>query len=207
MKPQAAVTSSFFPAALAVASISLALLLLPGGGTSARTSGVAPALKLVAGDVVAAVTPPLHVVRQAKPKAIVHHAATVATTPARTQATTFSPPKRVTHSPARRSAPKPEPTSSPRAQSHASTQPPAAPPAVTKHDNGNGHAYGRNKKTQTPGNFGTAPGHAGSAPGHSGAAHGLSGAAHANPHGIPPGLAKKTQAPGNSAPHGHGGGK
>lgn len=202
MKPQAAVTSSLFPAALAVASISLALLLLPGGGTSVRSAGVAPALRLVAGDVVAAVKPPVQVAEHAKPKPTVHHAAaTVARAPVRTRAAVISPPKRAATAPAHHSSPRPAPTSSPRAQSHAGTQPPAAAPVVTKHGNGNGHAYGRSKKTGPPGHSPSAPGHSASAPGHSGVAHG-------NPHGLPPRQAENAQRPGDQGDsHGHGGGK
>lgn len=54
--------TSAFPAALATASIFLAVVMLPGGAAPSRSSDVAPALKLVAGAVVAAVESPVHVV-------------------------------------------------------------------------------------------------------------------------------------------------
>jgi hypothetical protein len=50
--------STAIPAALAVGSISLSLSLLPAGAASVRASGVAPALRLVAGEVVAAAKNP-----------------------------------------------------------------------------------------------------------------------------------------------------
>ena len=68
MKLQGPVTSAYLPATLTAASICLSLLLLPGGGVTAPSSGMAPALKLVAGDVVAAVKEPVHAVTRAKPK-------------------------------------------------------------------------------------------------------------------------------------------
>jgi len=51
--------SSAFPAALAAASIALSIVLLPGGSASVRSSGVAPALRLVAGDVALVVGRPV----------------------------------------------------------------------------------------------------------------------------------------------------
>jgi hypothetical protein len=51
--------SSAFPAALAAASIALSIVLLPGGSASVRSSGVAPALRLVAGDVALVVGSPV----------------------------------------------------------------------------------------------------------------------------------------------------
>ena len=68
MKLQVPLTNAFFPAALAAASISLALLLLPGAGTSERSSGVAPALRQVAGEVATAVRIPVHGVKTKHPK-------------------------------------------------------------------------------------------------------------------------------------------
>jgi hypothetical protein len=67
MKLHASVTSAF-PAVLALASISLAVLLLPGRPAAPRSSGVPPALKLVAGDVVAAVEAPVRAVTKTQPR-------------------------------------------------------------------------------------------------------------------------------------------
>lgn len=142
MKSQPAVTSAFLPAALAAASISLAILLLPGGGTSARSSGMAPALKLVAGDVVAAVQAPLHTAVHAKPKVVVHHATAVTSTPKRTQpaartssthATAASADRRAHHS----AAPHRQKTPHALRPTHA-----AAPPTPTPVKHGNGKAVG-----------------------------------------------------------------
>jgi hypothetical protein len=85
MKLQAQVTSAF-PAALAVASIFMAVLLLPGGAASPRSAGVAPALKLVAGDVVAAVEAPVHAVTKTHrhSRAAVSHSRASAGTPTTT---------------------------------------------------------------------------------------------------------------------------
>jgi hypothetical protein len=83
MKLQATVTTAFLPAALAAASISLALLLLPGAAVPAHSSGLAPALKSVAGNVVAAVEAPVHTVTRVahqQRKSIVSPSARNATT-------------------------------------------------------------------------------------------------------------------------------
>jgi hypothetical protein len=89
MKLQAPVTSAF-PAALAVGSMALSLLLLPGGGASIHSSGVAPALKLVAGEVVAAVQSPPHAVTRAKPNSIAAPATAAAGSPVSAQSPSSS---------------------------------------------------------------------------------------------------------------------
>ena len=82
MKLPVSVTSAFVPAALAVASISLSLLLLPGGGAPVRSSGVASALKLAARDVVAAARIPVRAMTRAHSKPAVSRATDLAGTPA-----------------------------------------------------------------------------------------------------------------------------
>jgi hypothetical protein len=77
--------NSAVPAVLAAASISLSLLLLPSGGASVRSSGLAPALKLVAGDVVEAAARPVRVVTRAQPKPVASPAVSVARTREQTQ--------------------------------------------------------------------------------------------------------------------------
>lgn len=217
MKPQPVVTSAFFPTALAVASISLAILLLPGGGTSARPSGLSPALRLVAGDVVAAVKAPLRPAAKAKPTTVVQHATRVVTTPARKQPaarTSSAGPARVqAHRPVHRG---PAGHTRPLAHAPRPTQT-AAPPAPTSavhgngkgvgHRNGKGKALGLLPKTaQSPTVPGRARGH-GRANGHDAASHGNSAHARNGPPAVPPGHAygKGGSTPG--LPHGHGGGK
>ncbi len=90
MKLQVSVTSAFVPAALAVASISLSLLLLPGGGAPVRSSGVAPALKLAARDVVAAARIPVRAMTRAHSKPAVSRATDLAGTPATAQSSLAS---------------------------------------------------------------------------------------------------------------------
>src|SRR5262249_29158093 len=68
--------TSAFPAALAAASITLSLLLIPGGGSSLHSSGVAPALRLVAGDVATVVQAPVQAVTRTH-----HHQKSVASSP------------------------------------------------------------------------------------------------------------------------------
>lgn len=97
MKLQATVTTAFLPAALAAASTSLALLLLPGAAVPAHSSGLAPALKSVAGNVVAAVEAPVHTVTRAthhQRKSVVSPSARAATTPVRTTSHARSAAKR-----------------------------------------------------------------------------------------------------------------
>jgi hypothetical protein len=94
MKLQLPATSAV-PVALAAASIALALLLVPGGGVTERPSGVAPALRLVAGDVAAVVKSPVRAVTRthAQPAAappvavaVLHEPAQRATAPAPSRA-------------------------------------------------------------------------------------------------------------------------
>jgi len=58
---------SAVPATLAAIAICLSLLLLPGGGASIRSSSVAPALNLVAGDAVGVVMHPVRAVTGSRP--------------------------------------------------------------------------------------------------------------------------------------------
>src|SRR5207248_7149771 len=62
--------------------ISLSLLLLPGGGAPVRSSGVAPALKLAARDVVAAARIPVRAMTRTHSKPAVSRATGLAGTPA-----------------------------------------------------------------------------------------------------------------------------
>jgi len=86
MKVQLPATSAV-TVALAAASVALALLLLPSGGTSVGAAGVAPALRLVAGDVAAIVQAPPHAAAkpQARPRSVVSPSVGVAATHPRTQ--------------------------------------------------------------------------------------------------------------------------
>jgi hypothetical protein len=61
MKLTGHVTSAF-PAALAIGSVALVLVVLPSGAPPARSSSVPPVLRLAAGEVVAAVTAPLRAI-------------------------------------------------------------------------------------------------------------------------------------------------
>lgn len=216
MKPQPVVTNAFFPTALAVASISLALLLLPGGGTSARPSGLSPALKLVAGDVVAAVKPPVHAAAKTKPTTIVHHSAQVANAPVRKQpaaVTSSAHPARAQahrplhHTPGRH---KQAPTHKPR-----TTQAVARPaPTPVQHGkrkgvgrgNGKGKALGRLKTpAASPTSVSRGQGH-GRANGHNAVVHGNSAHTRRGPPVVPPGHAYGTVGK-PALPYGRGGGK
>lgn len=219
MKPQP-VTSALFPTALAVASISLALLLLPGGGTSSRPSGLAPALKLVAGDVVAAVQPPAPETAKAKPRTVVHQTTPVTNAPERKQpaAVTSSPatvkpaPLPVRHSPVHHA---PAPLKASVHPTH-TTQAKALPaPAPVQHGNGKGigHSNGKGKALARLPKPAPSPASASHGKGH-GLANGRSGAVHAHsvntPHGppaVPPGHAYGRGGVKQGLPHGPGGRK
>ena len=217
MKPQPVVTTAFFPTALAVASISLAILLLPGGGTSARPSGLSPALRLVAGDVVAAVQAPLHAAAKAKPRTLVRHATGVATAPARKQPAALPSSAR----PARVQAHRPVHHARVRHKRPLARAPRptriAAPPAPTPVVHGNGKGVGhRNGKGKAVGLLRkaapspTAPirgrGH-GRANGHEAVAHGKSAHTSSGPPAVPPGHAYGKGGSTQALPHGRGGGK
>jgi hypothetical protein len=98
MKLHLPVTSAF-PAALATASVFLAVVMLPGGAAPSRSSDVAPALKLVAGAVVAAVEGPVHAVaRPHRPaRNAVSHAPARLQTPLTSRARSAPTPRPVHH--------------------------------------------------------------------------------------------------------------
>lgn len=200
MKLQATATTAVFPAALVAASIALAVLLLPGAAVPARSSGVAPALKLVAGEVVAAVQAPVRAVTRASRSE--HAAASGArqsVTPASPQQQSASAPKRIApahHAHAdRHRVPQPHAVTRKPVTTHLA--PPAPPSPVTAHGNGKAKAWGRLKKLvpkATPAltGHGKARGHSADAP------HG--------PPAVPPGLATRDSGVDeHAAPRGHGG--
>lgn len=200
MKLQATATTAVFPAALVAVSIALAVLLLPGAAVPARSSGVAPALKLVAGEVVAAVQAPVRAVTRAgRSEHAAASGARQSVIPASSQQQSASAPKRIV------------PAHHARAdhhrvlRRHAVTRTPVttnlAPPAplspVTGHGNGKAKAWGHLKKlvsktTPAVTGHGKRRGHSEDAP------HG--------PPAVPPGLAKKVSSVDkHAAPRGHGG--
>lgn len=206
MKLQATATTAFFPAAFAAASISLALLLLPGAAVPAPSSGVAPALERVAGEVVAAVQAPVRAVARAHHP---EHVAASSAAPATTQPPSASVPQRTVPAHRRRADHHRVP------RHHAATRKPVtsapAPLApsspVAEHGHGKAKAWGHLKRLvprATPAVTGPASSDAlhvghGKARGHSADA----------PHGPPsvaPGQAKKfSGTDGRAAPRGHGG--
>jgi len=194
--------SSAFPAVVAAASVLLSLILLPGGGASVRSWGVAPALKLVAGDVVAAVENPVRVANRPQPEA----KPTAAPAPAATAAVRVAGP-----TPVHRHAQHLIRASRPRvaASRQVMNQAAAAPISpVAEHSQGKAKAQGHVRKTASQ------PKSA------SDAVQGarVNGAGHAKAHGrpvdvphgppaIPPGQEKKGDAGEQSPPGGRGGGK
>jgi hypothetical protein len=205
MKLQATATTAFFPAAFAAASISLALLLLPGAAVPAPSSGVAPALKLVAGEVVAAVQAPVRVVARAHhPK----HAAVSSAIPVTSQLPSASVPRRPVPAHRRRAdhqrvLPHRAVTRKP-VTTNLVPSAPSSP--VTEHGHGKAKAWGHLKKLaqkSTPALAAPAP-----APLHGGhgKARGHSAAAPHGPPAVPPGQAKKASGTDRgAAPRGHGG--
>ena len=185
MKLQATATTAFSPAALAAASISLALLVLPSAAVPAHSSGVAPALKLVAGDVVAAVEASAHAIgKEHRATPVVSHATRTAV-PATTPTRSISIAKRNApahhRQPAHTRTPRPHSVTRTPATTHSA---PNATPTVTgaaahtRVDSGHGKALGR--PADVP--------------------HG--------PPAVPPGQAKKAPAPDeHAAARGHGGGE
>lgn len=213
MKSQSAVTSAFFPAALAAASVSLAILLLPGGGSSVRPSGMAPALKLVAGDVIAAVQAPVRAAIHVKPKPVVHHATAVTSTPKRTQPAAHTSSAHATAAPAHRRAHHNAATHKRKTPHAPRPTHAAAPPAPTpvKHGNGKGKALGHLKKLASPTPVfvihGKGHGRAnGLAKGHTALVHVLGKTRHGPPV-VPPGHAYGKVGGKPTPSHGHGGGK
>ena len=75
-----------FPAALTIASIFLALIMLPRGAAPAPSTAVAPVLKRVAGGVVAAVKLPVRAVTKAQQHSVTVASRATETAPAATRA-------------------------------------------------------------------------------------------------------------------------
>ena len=196
MKLQATATTAVFPAALVAASISLAVLLLPGAAVPPRSSGAAPALELVAGEVVAAVEAPAQAITRT------HHSGRVAVAsanrsaiPAGAQQHSVSVPKRTV--PAHHARVDHRPSERQHAVTRKSSPPTLAPRApllpVAAHGRGPAKALGHLKQ------LGRGAGGHGKALGHSAAA--LQG-----PPAVPPGQARKAAEPDTHAgPRGHGG--
>lgn len=158
MKLQAPAVTAFFPAALAAGSISLAVLLLPVGTAPARSPDLAPALKLVAGDVVAAVKVPVHaVVRSVHARPVVSHPKPAAVGRTRTQPRSASAPKQTVPTHRRPSPARVSPT---RVVAHAS--PTAAAPVVpvVVRSRGRANARGHLAKLVHHGPRATPPGQA-----------------------------------------------
>ncbi len=86
MKLNAPVTSAL-PVAFAITSVFLALVMLPGGAAPAFSPGLAPALRVAAGDVAAVVSVPVPVTTSAQPHptGVVSHPTSVTPTSPRTQ--------------------------------------------------------------------------------------------------------------------------
>jgi hypothetical protein len=202
MKLQAPVISAFFPAALAVASISLAILVLPGGGAPARSSGIAPALKLAAGDVVAAVEVPVRAVTSVRRKTAVPHE-----TPADpvTRVVALTPPTTHSHLSSRavRAPTAGKPVHHVRAsRTRVTTSAPA------KHDNGGkgeGKAVGHVRKLAASPVPANAVEHPGQAKGHGVEARGRPADAPHGPPAVPPGHARVRSADRQALPGRRGG--
>ena len=177
-----------------------------------RSSGMAPALKLVAGDVVAAVQAPVRAAVHANPKVVVHHATAVTSTPKRTQPAVRTSSSHATAAPSHRRAhhsAAPQKQKTPQAPSPTRA---AAPPTPTpvKHGKGKGKALGHLKQlaSQSPVSVIHGKGHGranGLAKGHNPPVPVLGKVLHGPP-GVPPGHAYGKS--GKPAPsHGRGGGK
>ena len=209
MKQQLPATSAG-PVALAAATIVLALFLLPSGGASVRSSGVAPALKLVAGDVAAAVQGSAPAVAKAQPKSVASPSAGVAAPHARTPQSPApsqtrsvpehravarlrgSPKHVVSHTPAKvRAAPTPKLTAKPATHGHGKTKAlghlKKAKAAGFWH---RGKAVGRQHKAATVAVSASKPGHPARATRSQGQAHGRPTNVPPGPPAVPPGQAK-----------------
>lgn len=210
MKLQATVTTAFPPAALAAASISLAFLLLPGAAAPAHSSGLAPALEAVAGNVVAAVETPVHTVARPARRhrnSVVSRPARPATTPVGTRSQATSVAKRTSSAPHRHTAHRHVPQTRPVTRTHVTTHsaPPAAPVSPANHGRGKAKALGHVKNAapkptvQPSQNVRSAGGH--------GKALGRPADVPPGPPAVPPGQAKKAVAgsDGRAAAHGRGG--
>jgi len=208
MKLQATATTAFLPAALAAASISLALVLLPGSAVPAHSSGLAPALRAVAGNVVAAVEAPAGTVakghRHRKP--VARHAAR--TTPASTSSHATAVATPTTPAQRRQTAHRRVRRARPATRVHPTTQ--AASPVTTSpavgHGRGKAKALGHLKKAAPEAAHPAVPASRGAGSGH-GKALGHSADAPHGPPAVPPGQAKKAVpgAGGHGASHGPGG--
>jgi hypothetical protein len=151
MKLHVPVTSAFPPAAVAGASISLSLLLLPGGAASVHSAGVAPALKLVAGDVIAAVKGPEHAVKRAqhpkpKPKAVLSPAVDAPVAPQRTRPHHSA--SRTRSAPAHRPVPRAPAPWTPATTPKLLVTTPAAPVLERGHGHGKARALGHARKRE-----------------------------------------------------------
>ena len=204
MKLHVPVTSAF-PAVLATASALLLLVMLPAGGASVRSSGVAPALKVVAGDVVAAVENPVRVVTRAnaKPKPVVSSAASATAT---AQVARPVPVHRHARHRARASRPRLV-TSKPVTTPATPAPTPIAP--ITERANGKAKALGHVPKiaaqstsTSTSGTLQRAQANNGHVK-----AHGRPADVPHGPPAVPPGQAKKGDAVEHGASGDPGGGK
>jgi hypothetical protein len=212
MKQQLPATNAV-PVVAAAAAIACALLLLPGGGGSVRSADVAPALRLVAGDVAAVVQSPARSATKAQPKSAVSHSTGVAVSPVSTLRS--SPP--VHHrAPVRRAVSR-GPASPTHVVNSTSVKPPvlSAPRVITqsaKHGNGKAKALGHLKKAKAKAvghGRKTAPYHVASHAAHGVKARGAASRAAPVSHGspaVPPGQQKKA-AGGQGASSGRGGGR
>jgi hypothetical protein len=142
MKLQVPITRVFPAASLAAASVLLSLLVLPAGGAPVRSSGMAPALKLVAGEVAAAVERPVRAVSRQQPKsAVTPVKAAVAGTYA--SGTRGAPPHRPTNARRISRIPVVAPTPVKRTAPATSAPVTTAPQPVAGHDHGKRKAWGR----------------------------------------------------------------
>lgn len=187
-----------------------------------RSSGVAPALKLLAGDVVAAVEKPLPTVKRTKPR---HVAATPSTSTApvagaatpenapshsSSASTRSAPAHRPAHRTSRRqaAAPTPAPTTKPAPKAAPKAAAPQATPSVAKHGNGKAKALGQAKKIALQTAAPTAAEQTSPAQGGHGHAYGRPADVSPGPPAVPPGHEQNGQSAddrGNS--DGGGGGK
>jgi len=200
------------PVVAAAAAIVCALLLLPGGGGSVRSADVAPALRLVAGDVAAVVQSPARSVAKAHPKSAASHSTGVAATPVSTPKS--SPPVRVHSAPVRRAV-----SRGPASPTHVVKSTPVKAPVLAaprvimqsvKHGRGKAKALGHLKKAdKVVGHRKKAGLHTSSHAAHGNPVKRASGPPAAVSHGppaVPPGQAKKA-AGGQPASSGRGGKK
>jgi hypothetical protein len=212
MKLHPSVTSAV-PAALAVASIALSLLILPGGASPARSSSVAPALRLVAGDVAAVVSSPVRAVTKEPNPAATPRPMTSGQQSSSSAGTHSRPAHRMirhgrvskTHPAARpHTAAHAAPASTPPAAAPASAPPVA--PSVTERGRGKAKAWGHVRKAATAS---TAAARAAvqsiAAPGLA-KAHGRSADVPHGPPAVPPGQAKHDQDVAEPGSSGKGGG-